>query len=89
VTDTLRRVLDEVTDDVRVEGAAWGSKLWRAIDSRFRELDGTPEAHGLSAELMLGGVSDLANLCRAWYSDRFDAKGALAQLVADSEGGAS
>lgn len=85
LTDTLSRVVDEVTDDVRIHGTAWGSALWRALDLRFREMDGTPEAHGLSADLMLGGVSELANHCRAWYSDRFDAKGALARLIADSE----
>jgi hypothetical protein len=89
VTDTLRRVVDEVTDEVRVEGLAWGSNLWRSLDARFRTIEGAADAHGLSAELLLGGVSDLANRCRAWYSDRFDAKAAPTQLVADSEEDAS
>lgn len=79
VVDTLRRVIDETTDEVCVDGGRWGSNLWRSLDSRFREMEGWTDAHGMSAELMLGGVSDLANTCRAWYSDRFDAKAALAR----------
>lgn len=87
VANTLQRVVDQVTEEVRDGGADWGATMWRSLDCRFRELEGTSDAYGLSADLLLGGVSDLANNCRAWFSDRFDAEAVLQQLV--TEGTAS
>jgi hypothetical protein len=45
-------------------------------------MEGHPKAQGLSVDLLLGGVSELANNCRAWYTDRFDAQQMLDQLIA-------
>lgn len=78
----LLRILDDATDGTRVAGAQWGAELWREIDDRLQRIEGTPEAQGLSADLMLGGVSELANRCWAWFTDRFDADGRLAELKA-------
>jgi hypothetical protein len=81
--NTLSRLIDETTHTVRADGVTWGAQLWRELGERFQSLEGQPEAQGLSADLLLGGVSDLANNCRAWYTDRFDAPARLRQLIAE------
>jgi hypothetical protein len=81
--NVLRRVVDEATDVVRIEGDTWGDQLWRELGQRFQAMEGQGGAQGLSADLMLGGVSELANNCRTWYTDRFDAQAMLRQLIAD------
>lgn len=81
LTNTLSRVVDEATHSVRADDRTWGAELWRELDDRFRVLEGQRDAQGLDAYLLLGGVSELANQCKAWYSDRFDAHEALRQLV--------
>ena len=78
--NTLLRVLDEATDEIRVVGVTWGAQLWRELSDRLKDIEGTSEAQGLSTDLMLGGISELANSCRAWYTDRFDARARLHEL---------
>jgi hypothetical protein len=81
--NTLRRVIDEATDGAQAEGDAWGAQLWRELGRRFQAMEGTAVSQGLSVGLLLGGVSELANSCRAWYTDRFDAQAVLRQLIAE------
>lgn len=78
--NTLGRIIDEATDDVRVTGSRWGTDLWREIDRRFSELEGHANAQGLTADLLLGGASELANRCQAWYSDAFDVEEVLQRV---------
>lgn len=82
LNNTLSRVVDEATNAVRVEGATWGARLWRELGKRFRAMEGQ-HAQGLSTDLLLGGVSELANNCRIWYTDRFEAQATLRQLIAE------
>ncbi|MDH6194892.1 hypothetical protein M2272_001521 [Mycobacterium frederiksbergense] len=79
--NALLRIIDEATYLVRVDGTTWGAELWFALGERFRALEGDADAQGLDAELLLGGVSELANNCSAWYTDSFDAAGELRRLV--------
>lgn len=81
VNNTLHRVIDEATHVVRMEGRTWGAELWREMDRRFSELEGQASARGLSADLLLGGASELANKCRAWYSDAFDVDQVLQRIL--------
>ena len=71
--NVIHRVIDEVTSEVHGNGPGWGAVLWVELAARFRSMEGEPETQGLDSDLLLGGVSDLANNCVAWYSDRFDA----------------
>lgn len=80
ITNTLLRVVDEATRKVRDDAAEWGDVLWGELDRQFRALEGTSGAHGLSADLLLGGTSELADRCKAWFSDRFDAQEELNRL---------
>jgi hypothetical protein len=68
----LLRVVDESTYAVVADGQQWGGPLWQAIGSRLDQLDGSPEALHLDSDTMLGGICDLANACRVWFSPRFD-----------------
>lgn len=82
--NTLRRVVDEVTDAVRTDGDNWGARLWRELGRRFEAMEGQADAQHLNSDLLLGGVSELANNCRAWYTDRFDAQEFLRGLIAEA-----
>jgi hypothetical protein len=79
----LLRVLDEATESVRTPDSDWGGLLWRELCVRLGELESDREAQGLSADLLLGGISDLANRCEAWYTDRFNAREALQRLMVE------
>jgi hypothetical protein len=83
LNNTLRRVIDEATHVVRADGTTWGAELWLELGRRFRSLEGRADAQGLNAELLLGGVSELANNCHAWYTDGFDAAGELHRMVGE------
>lgn len=80
VTNTLLRAVDEATRSVRDDGGEWGDALWGELDRRFRAMEGTSDAHGLSSDLLLGGASELADRCKAWFTDRFDAQEELNRL---------
>lgn len=84
VNNMLLRVLDEATRAVHDDAAEWGDALWGELDRRFRAMQGTGGAHGLSADLLLGGAAELADRCKAWFTDRFDAQAELNRL---KEGG--
>jgi len=80
VTNTLLRVVDEATRAVRDDAGEWGEALWGELDRRFQAMEGTGNAHGLSSDLLLGGASELADRCKAWFTDRFDSQGELNRL---------
>ena len=81
IMNTLYRIVDEATNAVCGQGTQWGVAFWSELDARFRAIVGSAEAHGLNADLMLGGVSEMANNCKVWYSEAFDAAGVLRRLV--------
>ncbi|MDR6559787.1 hypothetical protein J2809_004170 [Arthrobacter pascens] len=86
MNNVLSRVIDQATEEVRVDGARWGAALWRELDARFVALEGHTDVQGLNADLLLGGASDLTNRCRSWYTDRFDAEGLLQLLISQRSG---
>lgn len=80
----ISRVVDEATSAVRRTGRAeWGEDLWHELGERFEAMQEKGAAQGMSADLLLGGASELANNCRAWYTDRFDAASVLRQLISE------
>lgn len=68
----LLRVVDTATYEVTSTSVPWGAALWRKVEHDLIALQGTPEALGMDTDLLLGGVSDLSNQCKVWFSDRFD-----------------
>jgi hypothetical protein len=72
VENDLLRVIDEATEVVRLDGQGWGSALWRELQARLDDAVAENRSHGLDADLLLGGISELTNGCKAWFSDAFD-----------------
>lgn len=77
----LRQVADEETEAVADGSKPWGGALWRRLDQRTTQLADDPDA-GIDSHLLLGGVSELANRCEIWFSERFDVD--MARLEHDS-----
>lgn len=78
----LLRIADAITDEVYSDNEAWGRYFWSGVK---KEIDSLPEGDipaGMDPDLLLGGVSDLANRCKVWFSDRFDAEAVQEQLRA-------
>lgn len=72
---TLRRVADRATGATRnTVGQAWGSAMWTELENRLTHEAGAGAAAGLDADMLLGGVADLANNCKVWFSEPFDAQ---------------
>jgi hypothetical protein len=44
----------------------------------------TDRSHGLDADLLLGGISELTNGCKAWFSDAFDVDAAAQNLMSEA-----
>lgn len=84
---TLLKVSDEATGAVGGIAAAGGPVLWAELQRRLERLPRTEFPDGMDADLLLGGVCELSNHCRVWFSDRFDVEAALASLRADTGSG--
>jgi len=87
VENTLLRVIDEATEAVRVTGQKWGRVLWWEVQTRLDDIAAADRAHGLDADLLLGGVSELSNECRAWFSDAFDVEAEANRLAQEAAAG--
>lgn len=78
----LLRISDETTDEVYSDAEPWGRQFWTVIQTRLREIPAVDIPAGMDADLLLGGVSDLANRCQIWFSHRFDIEAAIEELRA-------
>jgi hypothetical protein len=86
VENVLLRVIDEATEVVRVADETWGRALWWEVQARLDEIADGDRAHGLDADLLLGGVSELSNECRAWFSESFDVEAVALHLAQEATG---
>lgn len=68
----LLRIADETTNQVETAGESWGRQFWKGVESNIRNIPTSEIPAGMDSDLLLGGVSDLANRCQIWFSDRFD-----------------
>lgn len=87
VEGILHRIADEETQAARTPHEAWGSALWSGLSSRLSQ--GTHELAGYAIEgdLGLGGVCQLAQDCKVWFSDSFDLDGAIAAVKSEKGAG--
>ncbi|MGW2033061.1 hypothetical protein [Streptomyces sp. NPDC001811] len=91
--ERLRRLLLRVSDradtpELRLHGK-WGPAFWNSIQDA---LDGIPLEQipvGMDADLLLGGISDLANACQIWFSDRFNVEEEIRRLRDENSGSAA
>lgn len=73
----LMRVADEATASVRGPNYPWGPSLWKELAGRLERESGSGPALALDTDLLLGGIADLANNCKVWFSEPFDAQAVL------------
>jgi hypothetical protein len=73
-------------DVVRTSDDDWGSALWREVQARLDNAVDNNHSHGLDVDLLLGGVSELTNECKAWFSDAFDIDAAVHRLMQEATG---
>ncbi|WP_159042624.1 hypothetical protein [Streptomyces curacoi] len=91
--ERLRRLLLRVSDKVDTPSlraqAIWGFEFWRLLQD---ELDSIPAERipaGMDPDLLLGGISELANACQVWFSDRFDVAEEFDRLREENRGSAA
>lgn len=71
----LLRVSDAATASVINETAqddSWGPRLWDELQTRVNNIPLVDRPADMDAELLLGGICELSNRCRVWFSNRFD-----------------
>lgn len=74
----LRKIADRATGATRTtDGKPWGAKLWTELEDRLDGEAGRGTASGFDTDTLLGGVADLANQCKVWFSESFDAQARL------------
>ena len=76
----LLRYSDEATRAAEPLTANGGPALWGEIQRRIDEMPEAQRPDGMDADLMLGGVSDLANRCQVWFSRSFDVEAEITRL---------
>lgn len=73
VDNVLHQIAEDETIRVATDDEPWGQALWSAVQQRIDALETTPKAQGLDADLLMGGVAELANNCLVWFSEGFNA----------------
>ncbi|MEU4295327.1 hypothetical protein AB0E63_44510 [Kribbella sp. NPDC026596] len=70
---------DATTVEVASDHKPWGQRFWGEIQPRLAELAAADPSMP-DADIMLGGVCELANECRVWFSKSFDIDAHRSQL---------
>lgn len=81
----LLRIADEATRAVTAPDQPWGDQLWVELQRLVDELSEEAPQPGLDADLLLGGLCDLADQCKIWFSAAFDVQAAIDALRARQE----
>ncbi|MET8092102.1 hypothetical protein [Micromonospora sp. NPDC005220] len=81
----LRRVLLRISDNATQTSAkvdrAWGASLWLELQTQVDSMEPGHWTELLDPDLRLGGICDLTNRCKVWFSNRFDIDAELARLA--------
>lgn len=67
----LLRISDTATSQAKQQDAAWGAALWRQLEAELDQQQGTLPVD-MDVDLALGGLCELSNRCKVWFSDSFD-----------------
>ncbi|WP_191841446.1 hypothetical protein [Catellatospora chokoriensis] len=79
----LLRISDNATQTVATPDHAWGTDLWRELQSQIDAMGPDSWTDLLDSDLRLGGICELANRCQVWFSTRFDIDAEMARLRAE------
>ncbi|MEU9357459.1 hypothetical protein AB0D35_04970 [Streptomyces sp. NPDC048301] len=91
--EKLRRLLLRVSDrsdtpTVRM-GSEWGADFWIALQDALDAIPATQVPAGMDPELLLGGISDLTNECKIWFSEVFDVAAEIDRIREENRGSAA
>ena len=82
--DKLRRLLLRISDRATpvnpTANSSWGAEFWAELQSAVETVSSDAIPPGLDADILLGGVSDLADMCQIWFSERFDVDATVTRL---------
>lgn len=82
----LRRLMlkaaDQATATLKTDAGPYGAALWDALADGVTGIPAAQRPNGLDDELTLGGICDLANQCKIWFSARFDVRAEVTRLRA-------
>ena len=82
----LLRISDAATTQVKQQNVLWGVDLWWRLEADLDHQRSDLPAD-MDGDLALGGLCELSNRCRVWFSDSFDI--AQEQARRRPEGGSS
>jgi hypothetical protein len=75
----LHRLSDQAAAAIATPHRPWGADFWTEIQTRIEVMLARGEHDYLDADLLLGGVCELASRCKVWFSESFDVDVAIAQ----------
>lgn len=81
----LQQVMLRIADHAIAENPTQhprGAALWRALEAKLAVEAGMGRAEGVDADMLLGGIADLTNRCKVWFSDGFDVEERIARMRA-------
>lgn len=84
VDNVLHQIAENETILVANESGPWGQALWSSVQKRMDVLETAPKAQGLDADLLMGGVAELANNCLVWFSEGFNADEVARRLAEEA-----
>ncbi|TFV32736.1 hypothetical protein E4K10_24555 [Streptomyces sp. T1317-0309] len=91
--DKLRRLLLRVSDRADTPAmrskSEWGPEFWIALQDALDTIPADELPVGMDSDLLLGGISDLTNACKIWFSDHFDVAGEIDRLRDENRGSAA
>ncbi|MFI9105809.1 hypothetical protein ACIGXA_35420 [Streptomyces fildesensis] len=91
--EKLRRLLLRVSDrantpDMRAKGK-WGAHFWIALEDALEHIPAEQLPTGMDPGLLLGGINDLTNECKIWFSDIFDVAAEIDRIRENNRGSAA
>lgn len=91
--DRMRRLLLRVSDKADTPTmrsiSEWGPDFWRSLQDELDKIPSEQLPIGMDSDLLLGGISELANACQIWFSDRFDVASEVERLREENRGSAA
>ncbi|MEU8945578.1 hypothetical protein [Streptomyces sp. NPDC048489] len=85
----LLRVSDRSDTPALRSRNGWGADFWIALQDALDEIPAEQLPSGMDSELLLGGVSDLTNECKIWFSEGFDVAAEINRIRDENRGSAA
>lgn len=82
----LLRISDAATSRTKTPATEWGADLWRELEAQLEQQAGALP-NDIDVDLALGGLCELSNQCKVWFSDSFDVDAEVARRRGEGGGG--